>query len=59
MEFTESERSTIENCLMVAAERFKEHAQFMREQNQKGLAEQFDRQVEEAQRLREKISELP
>lgn len=59
MEFNESERSTIENCLMVAAERFEENAKLMREANQNGLAEQFDRQVEDARRLREKISEMP
>ena len=53
---TESQRSTIVNCLRVAADRFKDNAHTLSESHPR-LAEQFIRQAEEAKLLALELEE--
>lgn len=69
IQLSEGEASTITNALYVAADRYEENAANMREladagggsmitaAGAKGLAEQFDRQVEDARRFAREFAE--
>lgn len=57
LNFTDDEWFTIQFNLGIAAERFDEHIQTMRDANQPRLADQFERQAKQARELAQRIEE--